>query len=98
MEPQSMVMQPATPAIVQPAGGLDAFTVALIIIAVIIIAGVALSVMNRSQAKHFEQRFGQSRRSLRRPDHLTWAILTWAIIRACFAALRKQLESVRHGN
>ena len=98
MEPQPMVMQPATPAIVQPAGGLDAFTVVLIIAAVIIIAGVALSVMNRNQARHFEERFGgttvlHSGSNFRRRHHRTWAI-----IRACFAGLRKQLESVRAGH
>ena len=98
MEPQPMVMQPGTPAIVQPAGGLDAFTVALIIAAIIIIVGIALSVMNRNQAKHFEERFGgttalHSGSSLRHRHHRRWAI-----IRECFAGLRKQLESHSRGN
>jgi len=97
MEPQPMVMQPGTPAIVQPAGGLDAFTVALIIAAIIIIVGIALSVMNRNQAKHFEERFGgtmlHSGSSLRRRYHRRWAI-----IREFFAGLRKQLESHSRGN
>jgi len=98
MEPQPMVMQPQTLIVVQPAGGLDALTVTMIIAAVIIIVGIVLSVMNRNQSKRFEERFGgttvlHSGSSLRHRYHRKWAI-----IRECFAGLRKQLESHSRGN